>query len=50
MVEMRISTTVMESSMEIPQKAKSRTGMWSSDTAPGHLLLSNVKLFSSGTS
>jgi hypothetical protein len=27
MVEMRISTTVMESSMEIPQKAKSRTGM-----------------------
>jgi hypothetical protein len=35
---MQISTTITESSMEIPQKAKDRTAMWSSDTAPGHLL------------
>jgi hypothetical protein len=26
----------MESSMEIPQKAKDRTAIGSSDTAPGH--------------
>jgi hypothetical protein len=35
---MQISTTIMESSMEIPQKANNRTAIWSSDTIPGHLL------------
>jgi hypothetical protein len=34
---MKISTTIMESSMEIPQKAKDRTAILSSDTTPGHL-------------
>jgi hypothetical protein len=34
---MQISTTIMESSMEITQKAKDRTAIWSSDTASGHL-------------
>jgi spermidine/putrescine-binding protein len=28
-----ISTTIMESSMAIPQKAKARTAIWFSDTA-----------------
>jgi hypothetical protein len=37
LVGMQISTTTMESSMEIPQKAKDRTAIRSSDTAPGHL-------------
>jgi hypothetical protein len=27
----------MENSMEIPQKARARTAIWSSDTVPGHL-------------
>jgi hypothetical protein len=31
---MQISTTTMESSMEIPHKAKDRTAMWFSDTTP----------------
>jgi hypothetical protein len=31
---MQINTTSMESSMEIPQKAKDRTVKWSSDTIP----------------
>jgi hypothetical protein len=35
--EMQISTTTMESNVEIPQKAKDTSPMWSSDTAPGHL-------------
>jgi hypothetical protein len=34
---MQISTTTMESSMEIPQKTRARTAIWSSDTALGHL-------------
>jgi hypothetical protein len=34
---MQISTTIKESSMEISQKAKDTTAMWSSDTAPEHL-------------
>jgi hypothetical protein len=37
LVGMQISTTIMESSMEIPQKTKDRTAILSSDTAPGHL-------------
>jgi hypothetical protein len=28
----------IESSMEIPEKAKDRSAMWSSDTIPGYLL------------
>jgi hypothetical protein len=34
---MQISTTTIESSMEIPQKTGGRTAIWSSDTIPGHL-------------
>jgi hypothetical protein len=34
---MQISTTIMESSMQIPQKAKDRTAILSSDTIPGHM-------------
>jgi hypothetical protein len=34
---MQIIITIMESSVEISQRAKDRTDMWSSDTAPGHL-------------
>jgi hypothetical protein len=30
---MQISTTTMESSMEIPQKTRDRTAIWSSDTS-----------------
>jgi hypothetical protein len=37
LVGMQISTTTSESSLEIPQKAKARTAIWSTDTAPGHL-------------
>jgi hypothetical protein len=37
LVGMRISTTTMESSMEIPRKAKDRTSIGSSDTILGHL-------------
>jgi hypothetical protein len=36
-VGMQVSITAMESSMEIPQKTKDRTAIWSSDTATGHL-------------
>jgi hypothetical protein len=32
-VKMQISTTTME----ISQKARDRTALWSSDTTPGHL-------------
>jgi hypothetical protein len=32
---MQTSTTIMENSMEIPQKAKGRTAIWSSDTTTG---------------
>jgi hypothetical protein len=32
---MQISITIMENSMEIPQKAKDRTAIWSSDTLLG---------------
>jgi hypothetical protein len=34
---MQISTTVMESRMEIPLKTKNRTTILSSDTTPGHI-------------
>jgi hypothetical protein len=34
---MQISTTIMENSMEIAQKAKGRTAIWSSDTTAGHV-------------
>jgi hypothetical protein len=34
---MQISTTIMESIMEIPQKDEDKTAIWSSDTAPGQL-------------
>jgi hypothetical protein len=34
---MQISTTTMESSIEIPQKTRDRTAIWSSDPGPGHL-------------
>jgi hypothetical protein len=37
LVGMQISPTLMESSMEIPQKAKDRTTIQSSDTALAHL-------------
>jgi hypothetical protein len=37
LVGMQISTTTVESSMEIPQKAKDRTAIWSSVIAPGHI-------------
>jgi hypothetical protein len=33
----KISTATMKSSMEMPQKAKDRTAIRSSDTTPGHL-------------
>jgi hypothetical protein len=33
---MKVNTTTMESSIEMPQKAKDRNALWSSDTAPGH--------------
>jgi hypothetical protein len=32
---MQISTTIRKSSMEIPQKAKDKAAIWSSDTIPG---------------
>jgi hypothetical protein len=34
---MQISATTMERSMEISQKNKDRTAIWSSDTAAGHI-------------
>jgi hypothetical protein len=34
---MQISTTTKESSMEIPQKAKDKPAIWSSNTAPTYL-------------
>jgi hypothetical protein len=34
---MQISATIMKSGMEIPQKAKNRTAIWSSDTTPRHI-------------
>jgi hypothetical protein len=37
LVGMRISATTLEICMEIPQKAKDNTAIWSTDTAPGHL-------------
>jgi hypothetical protein len=37
LVGMQISTTIMESSMKIPQKVKSWTAIWYSDTIPGHI-------------
>jgi hypothetical protein len=37
LVEIQISTTIMENSMDIPQKAKNRTTVLSSDIASGHL-------------
>jgi hypothetical protein len=37
LVGMQISTTTSETSMEITQKTKDRTAIWSTDTAPGHL-------------
>jgi hypothetical protein len=37
LVGMQISTTIMESSVEITLKAKDKTAIWSSDTTPGHL-------------
>jgi hypothetical protein len=37
LVGMQIRTTTMESNMEIPQKAKDRTTISSSDNVPGHL-------------
>jgi hypothetical protein len=33
---MQISNTIMESSMDIPQKAIDRPAIWSSDVAPGY--------------
>jgi hypothetical protein len=36
-VEMKISTTTMEKSIQIPQKVKDRTTISSSDTTSGHL-------------
>jgi hypothetical protein len=34
---MQISTNTMENSVEIPQKAKDITAIWSSDIVAGHL-------------
>jgi hypothetical protein len=36
LMEMWISATTMESSMEVPQKTENRTTMWSSDTILEH--------------
>ena len=37
LVGMSIGTTTMESSMEVPQKSKHRTIIWSSNLTPGHI-------------
>jgi hypothetical protein len=37
LVGMQISKTTLKTSMEIPQKAKDRIAIWSTDTTPGHL-------------
>jgi hypothetical protein len=37
LVGMQASTTIMESSIEIPHKAKDRNAMLSSDNTPGHI-------------
>jgi hypothetical protein len=37
LLEMKITTTSMESSLAIPQKAKDRTAIWSSNTTFRHL-------------
>jgi hypothetical protein len=37
LVGMQISTTIMENSMEIPQKAQGSSAIWSSDTIPVYL-------------
>jgi hypothetical protein len=38
LVRMQVSTTTMKTGMEIPQKTKDRTLIWSSDTTLGILL------------
>jgi hypothetical protein len=34
---MQISTSILESSMDITQKAKDKIAIWPSDTASGHI-------------
>jgi hypothetical protein len=42
LVGIQISTTIMESSVKIPQKAKDRTALWCSDTISGYSTQRNV--------
>jgi hypothetical protein len=49
LVGMQISTTTMESSMEIPQKANDRTAIWSSDTTPGIYSKEHKSTYSTNT-
>ena len=37
MVAMQIGTTTMENSMEVPQKIKNRTTIWSNNSTSGYL-------------
>jgi hypothetical protein len=39
----------MESSMEVPQKAKNKTTIWSSDTTPGHIAEGNKSVYNRDT-
>ena len=41
LVGMYFGTTTIENSMEVPQKNKSRTTIWSSNPIPGHLSREN---------
>ena len=41
LVGMSTATTTMENSMEVPQKTKYRTTVWSSNPTPGHISRQN---------
>ena len=42
LVGMWIDTTIMENSIEVPQKTKQRTTVWSSNPTPGHVSGQNI--------